>query len=421
MVRSVEDAFRNLDTDLAMGVLRPPSRASEPPPATRRFALASCQYPGGMFDRTPPGATQDSLPGPSDASYLRLLAVLEGRRGEQVPEFLILAGDQIYADATAGLFDPRVLDDRHRLSYEGFFGARGPRSVLSRLPAVMRLDDHEIENNWEPDPPGLKQGEGNERLRHTGVQEYLRNQCNLEPKPSVASKLWHQTPMAGFEFFWADARTGRTARTAATVGSASLLGDPQSKDLDQWLADKKVEGPRFLVSAPMVLPRHLEMRGNTVASCLRSDAWEGYPASLHRLLAGVYERGSNDVVFLSGNDHVSNVARIEISKPGASGRVVVAHSVQSSALYAPYPFANAIEEDFARSEEFEFSNEGATYLCRVNTWFPPPGDGFAVLSVSAAESGWLVSVRFDREKNGPADPGNTTQFRIARSVIAVPA
>ncbi|NPC56320.1 alpha/beta fold hydrolase [Caenimonas soli] len=417
MVRSVEHTLRKADsTDLALGVVRPPPRpsVSKPPPTTRRFALASCHYPGGLFDRTPPGAARDAPPGPSDASYMRLLEVLEGERGDQVPEFLVLAGDQIYADATAGLFDPRVLDDRHRLSYEAFFGARGPRSVFSRLPAVMRLDDHELDDNWEPDPPGANQrkGQDNECLKKSGIQEFLRNQCNREPDPSVPAKLWHQTPMAGFEFFWADARTERTPRTATTVESASLLGEPQSTDLDNWLADRKVKGPRFLVSASPVLPRRLEARGNSIASCIRSDAWEGYPASLHRLLAGVYKRGSDDVVFLSGNEHVSSVSRIEISKLDGSRKVAVAHSVHSSALYAPYPFANATAEDFAGNDEFTFSHGGARYRCSVTTWFPSPGDGFAVLSVSPAKPGWLVSVRFDRENKATTDPGNTKDFCI---------
>ena len=420
MVGSVADALTNTGSiDLALGVVRPPSRpnAAEPPPSIRRFALASCHYPGGLFDRTPPGAAGDPLPGPSDASYMRLLKVLEGRRGDQVPEFLILAGDQIYADATAGLFDPRVLEDRHRLSYEAFFGARGPRSVFSRLPAVMRLDDHELDDNWEPDPPGAnrRKGQDNDCLKKAGVREFLRNQCNEEPDSSAPPKLWHQKPKAGFEFFWTDARTERTPRTAATVGTANLLGEPQSLDLDHWLADKKVEGPRFLVSASTVLPRRLAMQGNTVASCLRSDAWEGYPASLHRLLAGVYQRRSDDVVFLSGNEHLSCVARIEISKLDDPGTVVVAHSVHSSALYAPYPFANATKEDFAGTEAFEFSHEGTPYRCSVTTWFPSPGDGFAVLSISTVESGWVVSVSFDREKNDPADLRDTREFRITRS------
>ena len=428
MVVSVQNVFERVGTtELGLGIMRPPRRrsSSEPPPATRSFALASCQYPGGMLDRTPPGATRDAPAGPSDASYLRLLAVLEGKRaaGAQdnpplpVPEFLVLAGDQVYADATAGLFDARVLDDRHRVSYEAFFGARGPRSVLSRLPAVMLLDDHEIDDNWEPNPPGAKCGpdQCNEILRDSGVREYLRNQRDQEPKPLARPRLWHRTPVAGLQFFWADARTERTPRTATTVGRASLLGERQSKELDKWLADKRVPGPRFLVSAPIVLPRHLEMRGNTVASSLRSDAWEGYPASLHRLLAGVYRRGLNDVVFLSGNEHISSVARIEISKPDAPGRAVVAHSVHSSALYAPYPFANAIEEDFAGTEDFEFSHEQVMYRCSVNTWYPSRGDGFAVLSVSADESGWLVCVRFDRENKHPADPADRTEIRIARA------
>ena len=58
------------------------------------------------------------------------------------------------------------------------------------------------------------------------------------------------------------------------------------------------------------------------------------------------------------------------------------------------------------------------YRCSVNTWHPSRGDGFAVLSISDVESGWLVSVRFDREKRDPADPGNLAEFRIARAVTA---
>jgi cholesterol oxidase len=423
MVLSVQHVFQSVAaTELGLAVLRPPPRRdrSAPPPSTRSFALASCQYPGGMLDRTPPGATRASRPGPSDASYLRLLAVLEGRRGTgagdkrlPVPEFLVLTGDQIYADATAGLFDPRKLSDRHRVSYEAFFGALGSRAVLSRLSAVMRLDDHEIDDNWEPDPPEAnpRDGTSTERLKERGIHAFLRNQCDRDPGALVPQRLWQDTTIDGLAFFWADARTERSARTAATVGSATLLGAEQSTALDKWLADKTIEGPRFLVSGPMVLPRHLETRRARVATSVRSDAWDGYPASLHHLLARVYESGTNDVVFLSGNEHVSNVATIRISKPGTSG-VVIAHSIHSSALYAPYPFANGTKEDFAGAEEFDFPHQGVTYRCCVNTWYPLLGDGFALLSISAETSGWLVSVRFDRENQSPFDPANTSEFHI---------
>ncbi|WP_167772473.1 alpha/beta fold hydrolase [Ramlibacter henchirensis] len=426
MAKSVRRTLEGAaSVELGLGILNLQRReALQAPSSTRCFALASCQYPGDILDRTPPRTPEDAPAGPSDASYLRLLALLEGRRAGKaplpIPEFLVLTGDQIYADATAGLFDARRLDDRYRISYEAFFGARGPRAVLSRLPAVMQPDDHEIGDNWEPDPDGAFERQETERLRQKGIREFLRNQWDEDCDGGATVKLWRQAPAGGFEFFWSDARTARTPRTAATVGSASMLGEEQTAALDKWLADRSVEGPRFFVSAPMVLPRHLQTRGAATASAIRSDAWDGFPASLHRLLARVYERGTGDVVFLSGDAHVSNVARIEISKVGAPG-VVVAHSIHSSALYAPYPFANGIEEHFAGNEVFEFSHEGAAYRCSVETSFPSVGDGFAVLTVATEGAGWAVNVRFDRAEGTPFDAVNSFDFRIGGAAVPAPA
>ena len=107
---------------------------SRRPPEDSRLRAAST--PAGCSTVHRLARALDSLPGPADASYLRLLDVLEGRRGDQVPEFLILAGDQIYADATAGLFDPRELDDRHRLVLRSIL--RGTRPPIRAFPAACR-------------------------------------------------------------------------------------------------------------------------------------------------------------------------------------------------------------------------------------------------------------------------------------------
>ena len=423
MAESVRRAFERAPAvELSLGILRPPPRRDPSASSTRSFALASCQYPGDILDRTPPGTPERSAPaGPCDASYLRLLDRLEGRRasGEArraIPQFLVLAGDQIYADATAGLFDPRRLDDRFRVSYEAFFGARGPRSVLSRLPAVMRPDDHEIDDNFEPGSVAKK----SERLERTAIREFLRNQCDEDMPGPVRPRLWHATPVHGLPFFWADARTLRSPRKAATVGDASMLGEDQADALDRWLEDDATPGPRFFVSAPMVLPRHLETRlADGPAAAVRSDAWDGFPASLHRLLAKVHARGQDDVFFLSGDAHVSNVCRIEIRKAGED-RAVVAHSVHSSALYAPYPFANGSEEDFAGAETFKFDHAGATYHCTVRTEFPARGDGFAVLTVSQEPAGWRVNVLFDREEEPPPGSRNSFDVRFPEKEAAEP-
>ncbi|RYY53330.1 MAG: hypothetical protein EOO24_64410, partial [Comamonadaceae bacterium] len=65
------------------------------------FALGSCQYPAGLLDADV-----------AEASYRQLLAVLDQGTEATCPQFLVLAGDQVYVDATAGLFDPAPADAR---------------------------------------------------------------------------------------------------------------------------------------------------------------------------------------------------------------------------------------------------------------------------------------------------------------------
>ena len=58
------------------------------------FALASCQYPAAALDRQLASRSLEKLKKWYEAS-------------DEQNFMLILAGDLIYADATAGLFDPR--------------------------------------------------------------------------------------------------------------------------------------------------------------------------------------------------------------------------------------------------------------------------------------------------------------------------
>jgi hypothetical protein len=353
---------------------------------------------------------------------MRLLSVLRGERAGPVPTALVLTGDQVYVDATAGLFDPKVADDRFRLAYQAAFSARGPRLVLSRLPTYMRLDDHEMEDNWEP--WAMVREPSRQDVKSLGIRAYLRNQRDTDPCADQQPVLWDSVgEINGFPCFFADARSERSPREVLTVGSGSLLGRDQELALDRWLAETTGAGPKLLVSGSMVLPRRLAVRDGSVAgsvrlegkaggvaAALRSDAWDGYPASLHRLLAGVYSRGRDDLVFLSGDEHVSNVTEIRIERQGAPN-VVVAHSIHSSALYAPYPFANGIAEEFASWERFCFRHGGHDYACSVSAWYPVAGDGFATINVVRNASGWSVAVRFDRA-GCPRDGLICRQFQV---------
>ena len=77
------------------------------------FALASCQYPADMTDGAP--GDHGGLGGPANASLLRLSKKLTPNIPGESPSLLVMAGDQIYVDATAGLFDARTQSDRLRL------------------------------------------------------------------------------------------------------------------------------------------------------------------------------------------------------------------------------------------------------------------------------------------------------------------
>lgn len=380
------------------------------------FAVASCAYPGDLLDRSPINGQISSL-GPADASLSRLARRVGGpaisRSSEAVPRprFLLLAGDQIYADATAGLFDPTVRDDIYRNSYQGFFGSQGARSVFNKLPVYMMLDDHEIYDNWQPEgEPNSGADKRNKARMEEGRKQYWDFQRNAGPARTYANDdtfLWAAIAPHGVPVFMADTRTERVRRTAKTFQSASIMGPLQFGELEAWLKARKDDPcPSFVLSASMLLPRPLGLKEDP-ASALRCDSWAGYPKSLHRLLAFLCENEIHNAVFLSGDEHLSSFTQVSITCE-ATDRSVCLRSIHSSALYAPYPFANAVEEDFACAEAFGFTDpdqRSNSYRCEVRTQFPTLGDGFAVVTVQTKENAaWEVKVCFDKVDDEEKNP-----------------
>ena len=356
------------------------------------FSLASCLYPSDIFDRMPDDTSE---PGPADASLLALGKRL-GKPG--APSLLLFVGDQVYVDATAGLFDPKVQDDRYRLPYEYRGGSRGVKAALqySDVDVYMMPDDHEIIDNWEPGAPTPK---GEKPAIELGTAAYWKYQrFDSPPAP-----IWRAIVHGKLPFFLGDARTGRQGRTAMNWREQKIMDDDQFKALCTWMKNKnETELPMFVTTASAVLPRRLAVARDP-ACALHSDAWDGYPKSLHDLLAYVCDNQIKGLVFLSGDEHISNFVEARVTKlvDGKDGNQCTLHSVHSSALYAPYPFANAVQEDFARNETFLFTDSKAShYRCEVRTVFAPEGDGFALLTARQSIPGWQLEVVF-HDAHGP--------------------
>lgn len=366
--------------------------SAQPQDAEASFVFASCQYPAGMMDRLE-----------ANRSFEMLDAWLCG--APQLPQAILLVGDQVYTDATYGLLDPARLDDRYRLPYEELAGADGPMSRLStRFRPLLRrmLDDHEIIDNWEPWAAGAT----GERYRRGLLAYWYYQRCEESPRQPG----WMQLPAApaaapGWRVFMADSRSSRAFRSEATLATASLLGEPQTRALEAWLTQAPADDLKIVTTAAMLLPR---VRIDADEP-LRLDNWQGYPASFHRMLAFVCDHGIRNLVFLAGDAHLGCSAEITVRNED-SGAMASFGSHHAPALYAPYPFANETMWNLMLEDRFHFSwqdphGKPCNYLCCVSARVT--GDdrtGFGLLQARRTHGEWKVDVGFRINALGPAGP-----------------
>lgn len=405
--------------DARAASLMAPSPASDADTARHEgdawvLALGSCLYPGSLAERTPPGLGWQA--GPPDHVWQRLLR-WRGQSGHPPLELAILSGDQIYADATAGLFDPRTANGRFHQPHQAMLAQRLLRQALAGVPVHTLIDDHEITDNWswqEGDHPRADlPSDDNRQRRADGLRAYRHHQRFAQPvrhpvdprEPTARpARLWYAFAHRGLPFFVADTRTQREPRSIARFEQARIMGRAQWACLLHWLAHHGPDDrPTFVASPSILLPRRLLSDTLRPASASLADAWEAYPRSLHALLAHLCRTQARHVVFLSGDEHLSCIARLRIRREGdGPEREVVAHSVHSSALYAPYPFANSRPHDFHAHDAFAFTDlhEGRLehFHCEVETTFAPGGDGLALIETRRSPDGtWHVDLAWDRE------------------------
>lgn len=345
-----------------------------------RFAVASCQYPRGLLDQPVASKSLDALHARADELDLAL--------------FL---GDQIYADATAGLVDPVRRDELFDWPHDHALRLPAMRNVLQRLPAHMLLDDHEIIDNWEPLPAAVKARrpadvEANKQRRQQGFKawrHYQRMRSN-----GRATSGDHAFMHGGHPFYLLDTRSGRKARGSLVQATGqSLFGRTQWRRLCAWLLSHK-HALKFVATPSLLLPRRrytVEQPGHAAYS----DAWDGYTQSMQRLAEFIVSNDIRHTVFLSGDEHHALYAETTLRRAGAPAtdpgiRLV---SIHGSALYAPMPFANGRPADLKAFETFRL---GAVEV-QVRTTFAPQGDGFARVEVL---NGTTVALSFIKADGG---------------------
>lgn len=356
------------------------------------FALASCQYPAGILDSQC-----------ASASIERMDKMVTSSPTDGGIEAVLMVGDQIYADATAGLFDPTTANDRYGRSYEEWLGAPALRRLMRRVPVHVMLDDHEIEDNWEP-----YRSKQSGRNREAGIQAYWQWQRGVV-QPDPDAPLWYEAAAGEFNVFMADTRSERRSRRPdlTLAGSAQIMGQAQMQALQQWLRDQKAQHdisgkpirPKFIASPAWLLPRRVGAMGEaeSPACC---DGWEGYPTSMHQLLGFIAMNDIRGVVVLSGDSHLGYVAlaRIHAAKAVPPIRLVC---INAPPMYAPYPFANKVAEDYLLRDRFSVGTHPDIQL-QSRAWQMGKGDGFVQVKAALEAGRWKITANFVAASGGEA-------------------
>jgi alkaline phosphatase D len=331
---------------------------ARPPAASLGFLLGSCRYPGVMWKIK----EADRIFGPM------LAHASPSEYGDPV-RFTLMVGDQIYADKLNRML-PVSLADTYAEFQERYltaFGSRNMRKLLRTLPTYMTLDDHEIEDNWHQDR--LKDS-SKSRLFNLAIGAYMSYQWSHGPR-TWGQHLYYTFECAGYPFFVLDVRTQRF-KGGLGLDDNHLLGRPtidpnhpsQLDRLLDWLSEqqaKRGNAPKFIVSAGVFVPNDMTERWHSSVPKSKledSDSWPAFPATRQKLLAHIVQNRIQNVVFLSGDIHCSNVAEMRFSG-GPDIEALRAFSVTSSAFYWPFPFAdgdpnNYVHDSTAPGQEDSF-------------------------------------------------------------------
>lgn len=376
----------------------------------RYLAIGSCQLPTSIMDR--------------DYGLHNWHKLRDAETGHQI-DALLLLGDQVYSDPSAGLWDSKFLWEAYGEPYGRLL--RFIDNTGLSLPVISVPDDHEIIEGWEPvcdESAEADFAERNARFE-LGMHNYLDARLHDHDKQTqqhlaegfsakagtnynrqANRHLHHERTVADLPLFICNTRMERQHRHAGNWNRANIMGEIQFSSLCHWLNELPEQQIKLVASPAALLPRYLPAiaDGSTAHNAypftpgtLKSDSWDGFPNTLLRLLAFIVDRQIHNVVFLSGDLHFASITQATISN---SEHEVTITSAHCSALYAPYALANARPAQFRLDDTFSFRGDHFSpahgsdlYRVESKTHKVRTGDGFCYLG-NAGDG--LLDITFTR-------------------------
>ena len=344
------------------------------------FAVGCCRHPGLSLDVQR-----------VDDSVTRLLA-----SHRDSTAYAMLVGDQVYADATAGLVDPTSPLERFYERHETAFTAPAMRDLLASVPTYMTPDDHEWADNFPHASPLVKEHwpdwdhsssfwQHQERAHKIAAKAITAFQRLHSPAAGDRIKRFCTFAYGCVRTFVIDTRFSRQRNDPIIVSEDVLL------KLALWLAEPDALSCLNVVASGSVVLPGLRTGADPSDPGL-VDTWQFAKDQRERLLRLLMAKSQDQrrrFLLLSGDYHVS--AAVEIRGAGeAVGAAIVAPP-----LYAPLPYANARPEALDLDEQLQFGRNAFTLAV------PPEGDamrgsGFGRVSVQKLDSGGF-EITYDRD------------------------
>jgi phosphodiesterase/alkaline phosphatase D-like protein len=284
---------------------------------------------------------------PKDENGGQIFRAIDRLRERENLRFILLTGDQIYADAYQWNGIGKIACDlrEYRDVYTYTWSRPSLRRLLANLPAFMTLDDHEVDDDWrwldkernwayipwwDQIQRWMKGRPPQERyIPRKRVQEALQaywehqgmHAPHFELPPSVdqagqytlaasdPGSLAYAFTYGCAAFFVLDTRTMRVR----SRGISAMLGDAQWQALESWLEAVKDAYPvKFLVSSCALL---FQMWLD-----LPRDRWPGFPQERQRLLELLANHINDGIYVLAGDLHSAYALSAELC--GSPDRVL---------------------------------------------------------------------------------------------------
>ena len=205
-------------------------------------------------------------------------------------DFFAFLGDSVYADGS-------VSAEQYWANWQRTLSQQGMRDLTSSTSVVATWDDHEVDNNWSWNSTSQindKYANGLAMFRRAFPQQY----------GSQGSGLWRKISWGAVaDVFVLDCRGERQ--------SGQYISDEQLLWLIEGLTESTARFKFILNSVPIIDYTNL-LGGNEA-----DDRWQGYPEQRSQLLGHIENNGIEGVLFLSGDFHFAQHARV--SPPGEVG------------------------------------------------------------------------------------------------------